>query len=145
MDTFEFLKYMVEEEHKALDQLLDKITDEMLSRPLYEGADSTIGERFRHILGAEYRMANYLYETQSHDPEFSPDLSSIDGLKQASEVSMARHFETLDNLSPSDLEKVWTSKASGNSYSYKYLVWHFIEHISTHRGQVATAINRYLS
>jgi len=142
MDVFSFLSYMVEEEHTQIDQLLDRITDTDLSLALQESGEVTIGDRFIHMIGAEYRMSTYLYQDPSDDPEFKVSAATVDGLRQGSQASKARHLLLLQNLSTPDLEKVWHSKVSGKSYSYKYLLYHFIEHLATHRGQLAMAINR---
>ena len=68
------------------------------------------------------------------------DETSLVALRDAFKTSMNRHLETIDNLILEDFDKMWTSKVSGNQYSYKWLLYHFVEHIATHRGQVAMAL-----
>lgn len=141
MEPFDFLAYMVEEEHRALDKLITDMKPEELEQPLIENDDITIRERIHHILSAEFRMAGYLFADESDDQYKIHDFT-IDGLLNASKQSRDRHLLTLENMNAEDLDKVWTSKVSGKSYSYRFLLWHFIEHISTHRGQVAMALRR---
>jgi uncharacterized damage-inducible protein DinB len=141
MEPFDFLEYMVREEHQALDKLIRSIQPDELEKPLLENDETTIRERISHILSAEYRMAGYLY-AKDDDDQYQIKDHSVDDLLQASKLSMERHIMTLHNLSTEDLENTWTSKVSGNSYTYKFLLWHYLEHIATHRGQVAMALRR---
>lgn len=141
MNIFEFLKYMVEEEHLALDKLIQEATEKELNSGLLENDETSIRDRIIHTLGAEYRMAGYLFPNKN-DTEFESSIDTKEGLLQASQKSKQRHFLTLDNLTVDDLNRSWTSKVSGKSYTYKFLLWHFIEHIATHRGQVAMGLRR---
>ncbi|MCY3412639.1 MAG: DUF664 domain-containing protein [Candidatus Heimdallarchaeota archaeon] len=141
MNVFDFLKFSVEEEHKAINKLLSEMTEEALKFPM--GDDVTIFSRLKHMSSAEYRMAAYLYST-GDDEEFDIEEESINSLQKGFARSKNRHLLTLNNLSEIDLEKMWKSKVSGNEYSYKFLLWHFLEHLATHRGQVAYALRQYL-
>lgn len=143
MDTFEFLKYMIKQEHIQLNKLLDKLSDVELALPLSarDNEEDSIGSRLAHTIEAEYRMSTYLYKEDSDNPQFNVNDKSVDDIKSKAEISMSRHLLTLDHLTTDDLNKVWTSEVSGNSYEYKYLLWHFNEHLATHRGQVAMAVN----
>lgn len=137
MNIFEFIKYSIEEEHKLINKILDGLTDVDLKSSI--GDDQTIGSRLKHITSAELMMASYLFSKETED-EYVVNENSVGSLRAAFIQSKIRHIETIDSLNESDLEKEWTSKVSGNSYSYKWLLYHFIEHIATHRGQIAMAI-----
>lgn len=141
MDVFDFLQYMVEEEHNALNEILEKIDNDLLDKPLEDGSSVTIRDRLQHTIVAEFRMAGYLFEVE--DDDFQGNFSTVEEIKSSSLKSKARHEMTLRNLTDNDMDKVWTSKVSGNSYTYKFLLWHFIEHIATHRGQISSAVRRY--
>ena len=136
MDVFEFVKFSIEEEHKNINELLDKLTNELLDTKI--GADDSIGEKLKHMTSAEYLMATYLFEKEG-DEKKEVDIS-IEGLREAFARSKSRHLETIDSLTQADLTKKWTSKRSGKDFEYTWLLYHFIEHLSTHRGQVATAL-----
>ncbi len=137
MNVLDFLQESVNFEHDEINKLLDKIKPEDLDREISD--THTVRGRLIHMSGAEYRMANYLYELPNQD--FSiPEDADIEVIREAFEKSKKRHIETLRNLKEEDLSKVWVSKASGNSYSYKFLLWHFLEHLATHRGQIAMFI-----
>ncbi len=136
MDIFEFIKFSIEEEHKAFDKLFRELTDNDLSYSI--GDDQTIGSRLRHITLAEYKMATYLFK-DDNDIEMEVDGSSVQSLKKAFQISKVRNLQTIENLTLSDLDKIWKSSVSGNEYSYTFLLYHFIEHMSTHRGQVLMA------
>ena len=43
MDVFQFLSYMVEQEHIALEELMDNLSDELLTAPLDASEEDTIG------------------------------------------------------------------------------------------------------
>lgn len=137
MNIFEFLKFSIEEEHKSLNQILTNIKEEDLDTSIGDG--QSIRTRFIHITEAEYRMATYLY-SDKEDYEFKVDASSIDDIKNALEISKMRHLLTLSKLRIDDLQREWKSKVSGNAYSYKFLLYHFFEHIATHRGQISMAL-----
>ena len=136
MDIFEFVKFSIEEEHKNINQLLDKLTDELLETKI--GDDDSIGKKLSHMTSAEYTMASYLFEKENDEKTEYPE--TVDGLRNAFEQSKLRHLETIGTLTTDDLNKNWTSKRSGKEFSYTWLLYHFIEHLSTHRGQVATAL-----
>lgn len=138
MTPFEFLEFMVEAEHKQLDQMLDQLKPHELDKTI-DSKGATVGKRFRHILTAEYNMASYLYPKEEEERK-ELEAITIAGLKSLSIESKARHLETLRNLTVQDLEKNWVSKTSGKSYSYKWVLYHYIEHIATHRGQLSTAL-----
>ena len=110
MNTFEFLKYSVEQEHLALEQLFEKLSDEKIKLPLSssEEENDTIGSRLAHIIGAEYRMATYLHQEEHDIEKFEVNSSDLADIIEKSKTSMARHMLTLDNLTEADLEKVWT-------------------------------------
>lgn len=135
MDIFSFIKFMIIEEHKQIQELLDKMSDEDLNFSI--GSD-TLGKRLLHMTGAEYRMASYLFEIEGD--EMSEVKLTIPGFKSAFELSKNRHIMTIENLTLPDLDKDWISKQSGKSYQYKWLIYHFIEHLATHRGQVSMAL-----
>lgn len=141
MEPFEFIEYCIVKEHENINTLLDQVSNDLLSKPLFEDDETTIGDRFSHILEAEFRMSTYLYQTDND--EFSIDTITVESLKRASEQTMNRHIETIRTLSPSDLEKEWISSKSGKKYSYKFLIYHFLEHIATHRGQLAMSIRSW--
>ena len=136
METFEFYKFLLEEEHKSINKLLDSLNDADLSIEIAD--DETIGDRLKHMTWAEYLMSGYLYQKE----EDSLDVGEITliNLKKAFEESKLRHIETIDNLTIEDLIKVWKSKKSGSEYSFKWLLYHFLEHLITHRGQVSMAL-----
>lgn len=135
MEAFEFYKHLLEEEHNSINNLLDSLTEEDLSIKIAD--DETIGDRLKHMTWAEYLMSGYLYEKDEKSLEV--EQINLKNLREAFEKSKKRHIETIDNLSYDDLEKMWKSKKSGNEYSYKWLLYHFLEHLITHRGQVAMA------
>ncbi len=136
MDVFEFVKFSIEEEHKNIHQLLDKLTDELLEVKI--GDDDSIGKKLMHMTSAEYLMATYLYEKDSDEKKEYQE--TVNDLREAFNRSKSRHLETIDSLTQDDLNKLWKSKRSGKEFSYTWLLYHFIEHLSTHRGQVATAL-----
>lgn len=136
MDIFEFVKFSIKEEHKSINQLLDKLDDTLLAIPI--GEDDTIGKRLMHITAAEYAMAIRLYEKDGDEKKEFP--VTVQGLKESFERSKTRHLETIDGLTIDDLSKNYVSQISGKEYSYTWMLYHFVEHISTHRGQVATAL-----
>ena len=136
MDVFEFVKFSIEEEHKNINELLDKLTNQLLDTNI--GAYVSITEKLTHLTSAEYLMATYLFENEG-DEKKEVDIS-IEGLREAFARSKSRHLETIDSLTQADLTKKWTSKRSGKEFEYTWLLYHFIEHLSTHRGQVATAL-----
>ncbi|MHA2250702.1 MAG: DinB family protein [Candidatus Kariarchaeaceae archaeon] len=137
MEIFQFLIFSVKEEHKSLGSLLDRLSDADLQTEM--GGD-TLGNRFKHIIDAEHRMAGYLFVKQD-EVELNIGDITVNNLRDASIKSKLRHIETLKNLSMDDLDKNWISEKSGNSYSYKWLLYHFLEHLSTHRGQIAHYVN----
>ena len=135
MDVFEFVKFSIEEEHKNINELLDKLSDDLLETKI--GDDDSIVKKLMHMTSAEYLMATYLFEKEGDEKkEFDV---TIEGLREAFSRSKSRHLETISSLTQDDLTKKWTSKRSGKEFEYKWLLYHFIEHLSTHRGQVATA------
>ena len=136
MDVFDFVKFSIEEEHKNINELLDKLSDDLLKTEI--GDDDSIGKKLMHMTSAEYLMATYLFEKEG-DEKKEFDIS-IEGLREAFNRSKSRHLETISSLTQDDLTKKWTSKRSGKEFEYKWLLYHFIEHLSTHRGQVATAL-----
>ena len=136
VEAFEFYKHLLEEEHNSINKLLDTLTDEDLNINIAD--DETIGDRLKHMTWAEHLMSGYLYAKEEKD--FDIEVITLNNLKGAFEVSKKRHMETIDNLSYDDLQKMWKSKKSGNEYSYKWLLYHFLEHLITHRGQVAMAL-----
>ena len=136
MEAFDFYKFLLEEEHKSINKLLDSLNDADLSVEIAD--DETIGDRLKHMTWAEYLMSGYLYEKDENSLEVEE--INLNNLKDAFEKSKKRHIETIDNLSYDDLKKMWKSKKSGNEYSYKWLLYHFLEHLITHRGQVAMAL-----
>ena len=136
MEAFEFYKMLLEEEHNSINKLLDTLTEEDLKINIAD--DETIGDRLKHMTWAEYLMSGYLYEKDEKSLEVE-DIN-LSNLKDAFEKSKKRHIETIDNLNYDDLKKMWKSKKSGNEYSYKWLLYHFLEHLITHRGQVAMAL-----
>jgi len=136
-NVFTFLVDAVKFEHEAIENLLAKIQPSDLNLKISE--NHTVRGRLIHMAGAEFRMANYLYELPDQEFEVSED-ADIETLRKSFEISMERHIETLENLKETDLEKNWVSKVSGNTYSYKFLLWHFLEHLATHRGQIAMFI-----
>ena len=136
MDAFEFYKHLLEEEHNSINKLLDTLTEEDLGIKIAD--DETIGDRLKHMTWAEYLMSGYLYEKDEKSLEVEE--ITLKNLKEAFVISKERHIETIDNLSYDDLNKMWKSKKSGNEYSYKWLLYHFLEHLITHRGQVAMAL-----
>jgi uncharacterized damage-inducible protein DinB len=83
-------------------------------------------------------MATYLYQKESDEEQEFP--VTIDGLRESFARSEKRHLETIDSLTVNDLDKIWVSKRTGNEATYTWLLYHFVEHLSTHRGQVATAL-----
>jgi len=136
-NVFAFLEDAVKFEHEAIENLLAKIQSSDLDLKISD--NHTVRRRLIHMATAEYRMANYLYELP--DQEFEvPEDADIEMIRQSFEISMQRHLKTLENLKETDLEKNWVSKVSGNTYSYKFLLWHFLEHLATHRGQIAMFI-----
>ncbi len=139
MEAFEFYKILLEEEHSSINQLLDSLTEEDLKIKIAD--DETIGDRLKHMTWAEFLMSGYLYDKgeEKHDIEEI----SVNNLKESFNVSKKRHIETIDNLSYDDLKKMWKSKKSGSEYSYQWLLYHFLEHLITHRGQVAMALRMY--
>ena len=139
MEAFEFYKILLEEEHKSINKLLDTLADEDLKINIAD--DETIGDRLKHMTWAEHIMSGYLYEKNESSVDI--DNISIASLKEGFAISKMRHIETIDNLSYEDLDKVWKSKKSGNEYTYKFLLYHFLEHLITHRGQVAMALRMY--
>jgi uncharacterized damage-inducible protein DinB len=136
MNIFDFVKFSIEEEHKNINDLLDKLDDSLLATPI--GDDDTIGKRLMHMTSAEYSMATYLYEKEGDEKKEYP--TTVDGLRESFTRSEKRHLETISKLNVEDLDKIWVSKRSGKEFTYKWLLYHFIEHLSTHRGQVATAL-----
>ena len=138
MQPFDLLATFVEFEHQAIQKLLDSLQESDLELQFTE--EETVRDRFIHMSQAEYMMAGYLYEISEYNYEKPNRDCSIQELKQAFNISKARHLLTLNHLTLEDLEKTWTSKKSGNQYSYKFLLWHFLEHLATHRGQIATKI-----
>lgn len=135
MNALELLVFMVNEEHKFINQLLDLISDEQLDISL--GTDVTIRSRLQHMAGAEFRMAGYLVKQKD---EFEADYQSIDGIRNAFEKSKQHHLSTLSQLKEADLLKIWKSERTGKDYEYRWLLYHFLEHLSTHRGQIAMAL-----
>ncbi len=143
MDTFEFIRYLVEQEHVNIENLLDSLEDKDLSIPVVKNKE-TIGDRFKHMCVSEYEIAGYLYKSSSDiNPDDIITNISVDNLKKAFEISMKRHMLTLKNLSVEDLTNLWTSPRTGNVFSYRWLIYHQLEHLATHRGQIAMAIRMY--
>jgi len=142
MDALEFLQYMVTEEHNQIDKLLDRVADVDLILPISARDEDSvsIGERFVHMITAEYRMAGYLYQTDNNN-RLEVNEKSVESIKRAAKLSQKRHLLTLQNLTSGDLNKEWESAKTGMRYSYKYILWHYIEHLATHRGQLAMSIN----
>jgi uncharacterized damage-inducible protein DinB len=136
MEAFEFYKHLLGEEHNSINKLLDSLKEEDLSIEIAN--DETIGDRLKHMTWAEYLMSGYLYD--KGEEKFDVEEINLINLKVAFELSKKRHIETIDNLNYDDLKKMWKSKKSGNEYSYKWLLYHFLEHLITHRGQVAMAL-----
>ena len=138
MEPFDFLQKCVREEHKLIEALLDKLTESDLDLHLH--SDTTIRQRLLHMTEAEYKMAGYLH-TKKNDTFSTEATANLATLKDYFAQSMERHLLTLQNLSSEDLQKNWTSAVSGNTYSYTFLLYHFLEHLSTHRGQIAYFLN----
>lgn len=138
MEPFDFLQMCVQEEHKLITAMLDKLTDTDLDLHLHE--DTTIRQRLLHMTKAEYGMAGYLY-AQDNDNFTTNDNADLTTLKAYFAESMQRHLLTLQQLEPEDIQKKWVSKVSGNTYSYSFLLYHFLEHLATHRGQIAYFLN----
>ncbi|MFV2015763.1 MAG: DinB family protein [Candidatus Heimdallarchaeota archaeon] len=136
MNIFDFVKFSIKEEHKSINQLLDKLDNSLLATPI--GDDDSIGKRLMHMTAAEYSMAIYVYQQEEDEKKEFP--ITIEGLRESFKRSEKRHLETIDALTENDLDKVYVSKVSGKEYSYTWLLYHFIEHLSTHRGQVATSL-----
>ncbi|MCE7733389.1 MAG: DUF664 domain-containing protein [Candidatus Heimdallarchaeota archaeon] len=136
MNVFDFVKFSIKEEHKSINQLLDKLDDSLLATPI--GNDDSIGKKLKHMTEAEYSMAMYMHQQDDDEKKDVP--ITIDGLREAFERSEKRHLETISVLTNDDLEKAYVSKVSGKEYSYTWLLYHFVEHLTTHRGQVATAL-----
>jgi len=134
---------MVDQEHNSLDQLYERLDDNKLQHPLSGRTNETdtIGSRLAHLIGAEYRMATYLYQQEDDIEDFAVDGSSLADIMTKSDQAKARHQLTLDHLNMEDLGKTWTSERTGKEYEYKFLLWHFVEHIATHRGQVTMTVN----
>ncbi|RMG25088.1 MAG: DinB family protein [Methanobacteriota archaeon] len=139
MDFNEFFAYLIEEEHKSIDQLLDKIETDELKVEISDG--ETIGDRFAHMALAEFMMAKYLFPDEHSTLEIS-DKEDKEELKRAFNISKEQHLKTIKNLQPTDLDKEWVSQKTGNRYSYKYLLYHFFEHLATHRGQIAMRLRQ---
>jgi uncharacterized damage-inducible protein DinB len=137
MNVFQFLTYCVKEEHKSLDQLLDKLDDKLLATKI--GDTETLADRFTHIFEAEYHMVSY-FDGQD-DKSLSINDASINTLRAASKESMERHTGMLNSLTSDILFETWTSPRSGKEFTKKWLLYHFLEHLSTHRGQIAHYIN----
>ncbi|OLS20078.1 MAG: hypothetical protein HeimC2_38790 [Candidatus Heimdallarchaeota archaeon LC_2] len=136
MDVFEFVKFSIEQEHKNINELLDKLSNDLLETKI--GDDDSIGKKLMHMTSSEYLMATYLLEKEGDEKkEFDV---TIEGLREAFKRSKSRHLETINSLTQDDLTKKWTSKRSGKEFEYTWLLYHFIEHLSTHRGQVSTAL-----
>lgn len=136
MDVFEFVKFSIEQEHKNINELLNKLSNDLLETRI--GDDDSIGKKLMHMTSSEYIMATYLLEKEGDEKkEFDV---TIEGLREAFMRSKSRHLETINSLTQDDLTKKWTSKRSGKEFEYTWLLYHFIEHLSTHRGQVSTAL-----
>ncbi len=136
MNIFDFVIFSIKEEHKSINQLLDKLNDSLLATSI--GDDDSIGKKLKHMTEAEYSMAMYMHQQEGDEKK---DVSvTIERLREAFERSEKRHLETINVLTNDDLEKTYVSKVSGKEYSYTWLLYHFIEHLTTHRGQVATAL-----
>lgn len=135
----ELLSYFVEEEHQAIESLLDSLTEEELDAEIAE--NETIRDRFRHMSLAEFRMAKYLVPDETTKMDIG-DKPTKDSLKEAFKISMDQHLKTINSLSKEDLDKEWVSQKTGNRYSYKYLIYHFLEHLATHRGQIAMRVRQ---
>ncbi|MDH5404208.1 MAG: DinB family protein [Candidatus Heimdallarchaeota archaeon] len=138
MNVFDFLKFAIEEEHKQINTIIDDLDESTLTLKIADNA--TLGDRLRHISSAEFRMAGYIVDYDDGDLEIDP--TSLQSIKIGFQKSKERHLNTLSQLKEEDLEKEWISPHSGKSYTYKWLVYHFLEHISTHRGQVAMVIRQ---
>ena len=136
MNIFDFVKFSIKEEHKSINQLLDKLDDSLLGTPI--GDDDSIGKKLMHMTAAEYSMATYMYQKEGDEKKEFP--VTIEGLRESFQRSEKRHLETIDTLTNDDLDKMHVSKVSGKEYSYTWLLYHFVEHLTTHRGPVATAL-----
>lgn len=135
MNALEFAQYMVQEEHKQIQTLLDKMNNEDLS---YSLGEDTIGTRLKHMSSAEYRMSSYV-DPKGDENTLEVEVT-LEGLKNAFEKSKQRHLAALSAMKVEDLSSTWTSQSSGKEYEKKWLLYHFIEHIATHRGQVTMAL-----
>lgn len=142
MNLFDFLEFAVNNEHDNFSSLFEKINNDDILKYKFGNTDNdSIGARLKHACSAEYRMAGYLFEKPD---DIVPEIDefSVSSLKNAFNLSRKRHIETLKNLKIEDLDKEWQSK-TGKVFSYKYLLYHFLEHLATHRGQVTTALRMY--
>lgn len=140
MRATELFHEFIDYEHEAIQKMLDDLSEEELEIEMSE--KHTVRGRLLHMSEAEFRMAGYLWQPETEEEYQRNDTANVQQLKQLFVQSQARHHQTIENLSEDDWQKTWTSKVSGNSYAYKFLLWHFLEHLATHRGQVAMAIRQ---
>ncbi len=101
----------------------------------------TIGDRFAHMTLAEFGMAKYLLKDESTNLHLENN-NDKEELKRGFSISKAQHLKTIRSLTEDDLDKEWVSERTGNRYSYKFLLYHFLEHLATHRGQIAMRLRQ---
>ena len=134
MDVLDFVKFATEEEHGLLNEFLDKIDNDMLSYKL--DGEHDVGSILWHIAEAEYYLARITLDVKGEAEKIEkPELKTVDDFKKVLEKTKKRSFQTLNGLSSDKLEETWVSPR-GNKSTYKEIVYHGLEHISTHRGQL---------
>ncbi len=138
MDFKTFLKYAVETEHGFITELIEQIKPEELDLQIAE--DVTIRDRLQHMSKAEFAMASMLIPIEG---SFAGKFETLDEIKSSFERSKEQHLKLLDQLQAEELEKVYVSKNTGKEYSWKFLLYHFLEHLSTHRGQIAMKLREH--
>ena len=106
MNLFDFVKFSIKEEHKSVNQLLDKLDDSLLITPI--GVDDSIGKKLMHMTAAEYSMATYVHQQEGDEKKEFP--VTIEGLRKSFQRSEKRHLEAINALTNDDLDKMYVSK-----------------------------------
>ena len=134
MDALDFIKFSTEEEHRYLNELLDKVDDDMLSYKL--DGEHDVSSILWHIADAEYSLARMTLDVKGEAENIEkPELKTVDDFRKLLKKTKKRSFQTLNGLSLGKLDETWVSPR-GKEYTYKELVYHALEHIATHRGQL---------
>ena len=134
MDALDFVKFSTEEEHRLLNEFLDKIDNDMLSYKL--DGEHDVGSILWHIADAEYSLARMTLDVKGEAENIEkPELKTVDDFRKLLEKTKKRSFQTFNGLGTDKLEEIWVSPR-GKEYTYKALVYHTLEHIATHRGQL---------